>query len=136
METPDSTRHSSDSEKIFTVESMSWGKTFVSGELYKDVRIYSCPGGGGVEEWNWGTTGTRHVPGIQEEDVRHFLDHVEIVVLYIGMEEKLQVKPETLSFLFARGKGVYVMKSDLAVEKYNELAAKGFSVGALIHSTC
>jgi len=45
------------------VSSFRWGQIVVSADrTFKDARLYP----GGVEEWDWGKTGTRHDPGIQK----------------------------------------------------------------------
>jgi hypothetical protein len=58
-----------------------------------------------------------------------------VVVLSRGVHRRLQVQPETLAYLEARGVEVEVLQSEDAVARYNQLAASQ-KVGALIHSTC
>jgi len=111
-----------------------WGVTQVEGfdEPFKDVKLFP----GGAREWDWGETGTRHVPGIQPDDVEELLEHgAEVVVLTKGVHERLKTKPETLKMLEERGVEVHVLQTEKAIEKYNELAETQ-AVGALVHSTC
>ena len=116
------------------VEDLAWGRIDVAGlGRFKDAKLW--PGGG--RAWDWGETGTRHVPGIQSADVEELLEHgCEVVVLTRGMQLVLQTEPETLAYLEQRGVEVVVDETSAAVERYNALAASGALVGALIHSTC
>jgi hypothetical protein len=99
----------------------------------RDVKLW--PGGG--RAWDWAETGTDHVPGIQAADVEELIERgSETVVLTRGRERRLEVVPETLSLLRARGIVVHVEVTPEAVELYNELAARGERVGGLFHSTC
>jgi hypothetical protein len=98
----------------------------------KDFKLY--PGGG--RAWDWGETGTRHVPGIQPADVRELLEKgSHVVILSRGMERALQVCPETLRLLEESHVTVHVEETRAAVELYNRLAASQ-PVGGLFHSTC
>ncbi|HSS64114.1 MAG TPA: MTH938/NDUFAF3 family protein, partial [Gammaproteobacteria bacterium] len=86
--------------------------------------------------WDWTETGTRHVPGIQPEDVQELLNEgSEVIVLSRGMLLALQTRPETLALLKAENITVYVEETRAAVERYNALAAE-LPVGGLFHSTC
>lgn len=116
------------------VEDLAWGRVDVAGlGRLKDAKLW--PGGG--RAWDWGETGTRHVPGIQPADVAELLAHgCEVVVLTRGMQLVLQTPPETIAHLEAQGVEVVVEETSVAVERYNALAAGGARVGALIHSTC
>lgn len=116
------------------IESISWGRVRIAGREapFKDVKLYP----GGMREWDWNETGTRHEPGVQPADVEELLDHgAEHVVLSRGMHERLQVQQATLEQLRERGVEVDVLETSEAVERYNDLA-DGTRVGALIHSTC
>lgn len=119
---------------------MEWGKIYVGEDTkkpYKDVRIWHGVGGDcGVEEWNWGSTGTHHDPGIQIADIQPFLSSVDYVILSQGQEGKLKCTPDAILYAAGMGKAVMTLSSVEAVEKYNQLVQKGFSVGALVHSTC
>jgi hypothetical protein len=115
-----------------TVSHVSWGKLEVGEQRYKDAKLW--PGGG--REWDWGETGTRHVPGIQPADVTELLERgARVIVLSRGMQERLQTCPETLALLEERGVEVHVAETTEAVRLYNELAVSQ-PVGALLHSTC
>lgn len=112
---------------------LSWGRLEVTGDRrFKDAKLFP----GGAREWNWNETGTQHTPGIQPADVEELLNHgARVVVLSKGVNERLQVMPETLQMLEARGVHVHVLQTEKAVERYNELR-ESEPVGALIHSTC
>jgi hypothetical protein len=112
---------------------LSWGRMDVEGVgSGKDFKLY--PGGG--RTWDWGETGTRHVPGIQPADVRELLEKgSQVVILSRGMEKALQVCPETLRLLEEGKVAVHVEETRAAVELYNRLAASQ-PVGGLFHSTC
>jgi hypothetical protein len=117
------------------VTEFSWGVTKVAGyeTPFKDVKLYP----GGAREWDWGETGTRHEPGIQPADVEELLTHgATIVVLSKGVQERLLTCPETLEMLEAQGIAYHILQTEAAIRRYNELAAQGELVGALIHSTC
>lgn len=113
--------------------SVSWGNLEVAGlGPGKDFKLY--PGGG--REWNWNETGTRHSPGIQVADVEELLEHgATVVVLSRGMEERLEVSPETVAALESRGIEVHVAETRAAVDLYNALTTT-HPVGGLFHSTC
>jgi hypothetical protein len=114
---------------------VSWGRleTADPAGSYKDAKLY--PGGG--RAWDWNETGTSHTPGIQPADVEELLEHgAEVVVLAKGMNERLQVKSETLQMLEDAGVEAHVLQTEQAVEQYNELQEAGTPVGGLFHSTC
>ena len=111
----------------------AWGRIETGdGRVFRDAKLW--PGGG--REWDWGETGTHHVPGIQPADVVELLAHgAETVVLSKGVYKRLQTRPETLDLLSRKGVAVEVLQTEQAVERYNALAAEG-PVGGLFHSTC
>ena len=110
-----------------------WGHVHVEGfGTVKDSKLYP----GGARAWDWGETGTQHVPGIQPADVAELLDHgSRTVILSRGVLRMLQVCPETLAMLRERAIRVHVLPTGEAVTTYNLLRAAE-PVGALIHSTC
>lgn len=112
---------------------ISWGRMEVEGlGVGKDFKLY--PGGG--RAWDWAETGTRHVPGIQPDDVEELLSHgATTVVLSLGIDQQLQVDPRTLQVLNDRSVTVHVAQTLEAVKVYNELVDTG-PVGGLFHSTC
>ena len=115
---------------------LSWGRLEVeeggATHTYKDAKLWP----GGSRGWDWNETGTRHVPGIQPDDVAELLDQgAQTIILSKGINERLQVKDETLQFLEERGIDTEVLQSEKAVARYNELRDRE-TVGALIHSTC
>ena len=111
----------------------SWGRIDVEGlGTGKDWKLY--PGGG--REWDWGETGTQHVPGVQPTDVEELLEHgASVVVLSRGRTRRLKTSPKTLEFLEERGIPVHVEETRAAVDLYNKLAETE-AVGGLFHSTC
>ena len=115
------------------IESQAWGTIEVEGQgSFKDVKLFP----GGAREWDWGETGTSHIPGIQMADVEELLEKgAEVVILSQGMLERLQVHPETVQELQARNVQVHVLPTQGAVRLYNEIS-RTKPVGALIHSTC
>jgi hypothetical protein len=112
---------------------LSWGRLEIEGgETFKDAKLYP----GGARAWDWRETGTRHVPGIQPADVAELLAKgATAVVLSKGFLERLQVCPETLALLEARGVSVDVLQSEQAVLRYNDLR-ESERVAGLFHSTC
>ncbi|MFE7095348.1 MTH938/NDUFAF3 family protein [Streptomyces erythrochromogenes] len=116
------------------VRRLEWGLMEVEGLAPgKDFVLY--PGGG--HPWNWATHGTRHSPGIQPGDVRELLERgATVVVLSLGMQERLGIAPPTLELLRQAGVEVYVKETRAAAALYNALAAAGRPVGGLFHSTC
>jgi hypothetical protein len=99
---------------------------------FKDVKLYP----GGAREWDWTETGTHHSPGIQPADVQELLDSgAEVVVLAIGMHERLAVCPETIQMLDKAKVTTRILNTKEAVRLFNDLREIK-SVAALIHSTC
>jgi hypothetical protein len=116
------------------VAHIAWGRMEIEGKdhVLKDAKLYP----GGAREWDWNETGTQHNPGIQPADVQELLDHgAEVIIFGKGFNQRLQVKPETLQMLEDRDIRVYVLETEKAVRRYNELR-QDTAVGALIHSTC
>lgn len=114
------------------ISHFEWGRVEAAGRSFKDAKLYP----GGVREWDWNETGTRHEPGIQTTDVDELLEHgASVVVLSKGINKRLQVPAETVAYLEERGVDVEVLQTEAAVKRYNELSRR-VPVGALIHSTC
>ncbi len=116
------------------IASQIWGKVDVVGfGSFRDVKLFV----GGAREWDWRETGTRHRPGVQVADCKELLKSgAETIVLSRGVHEVLQVPDATVKWLEEQGAEVIVLPTPKAVVRYNELAAAGVAVGALIHSTC
>nr|WP_246002413.1 Mth938-like domain-containing protein [Allorhizocola rhizosphaerae] len=110
-----------------------WGQIRVSGfGNLKDAKLFP----GGAREWDWAETGTRHSPGIQPADTDELISHgATVIVLSRGMDQRLEVMPDTVRHLERLGIEVHVHESREAVKRYNELALTR-PTGALIHSTC
>ena len=89
---------------------LSWGHIEVEDrKSFKDAKLYP----GGSREWNWRETGTDHEPGIQPADVQELLDHgARVVILASGINQQLQVTPETLQILKNRGIEYHVLQTD------------------------
>jgi len=114
------------------INSLHWGEIKANGRTYKDVKLFP----GGSRAWDWNETGTHHVPGIQPADVEELLEHgAEVVVLSRGINKRLQTSDDTKAYLKEKGCQYYILQSEKAVKKYNELCTSK-PVGALIHSTC
>lgn len=114
------------------VTNCKWGGLEVEGNSLKDAKLFP----GGVREWDWNETGTRHEPGIQPADVEELLAHgAETVVFGKGFYGRLGVCRETLAVLENRRVATHTLRTDEAVRLYNELRERE-KVGALIHSTC
>jgi len=115
------------------IEEVSWGCIRVEAlSDYKDVKLFP----GGAREWDWRETNTHHVPGIQPADVQELLDNgAEAIVLSRGMLKALQVCSQTLALLNEKDIPVYVLQTQAAMQKYNELR-ETVPVGGLFHTTC
>jgi len=112
---------------------LAWGRIEVEdGRIFKDAKLWP----GGVREWDWNETGTRHRPGIQPADVQELLQHgAEVVVLSKGVLQALQVCPQTLELLKRKGIPAHVLQTEETVRLYNQLAETR-RVAGLFHSTC
>lgn len=111
----------------------SWAHITVNDyQTFKDAKVYP----GGAREWDWNETGTRHSPGIQPTDVEELLENgAQVIILSKGMDNRLQVCPETLEILATKGITTHVLQTKKAVQLYNELRETE-AVGGLFHSTC
>ena len=113
---------------------LSWGRLDVEGRdaPFKDAKLFP----GGARAWNWRETGTRHKPGIQPTDVAELIEHgATVIVLSQGVHQRLHVCPETLRLLKERNIATYILPTEAAVQRYNELRETE-AVGGLFHSTC
>ena len=114
------------------ITELKWGTVKTADHSYKDAKLYP----GGSRAWDWNETGTQHVPGIQPADVEELIDNgAEIIILSKGINERLQTKQETKNYLDDQGCEYFILQTEKAVEKYNEIC-QSKPVGALIHSTC
>lgn len=116
------------------INHLSWGRMEVDGVgTGKDFKLW--PGGG--REWDWGETGTHHVPGIQPSDVHELLENgSQAIVLSRGMLLMLRTSKETLELLKKKQITVHTAETRKAAKIYNKLALGGKAVGGLFHSTC
>lgn len=113
---------------------LSWGRLEVEGiaARFKDAKLFP----GGAREWDWTETGTRHIPGIQPDDVVELIEEgATTIVLSTGMNGRLRTMPETLQLLTEKGITALCLQTEEAVRRYNELCTEA-PTGALIHSTC
>lgn len=106
------------------IEHIDWGEMTVAGL-------------GTGKDFTNPNTGTRHVPGIQPDDVEELLAAgAETIILSRGMWQALHTQQATLDRLEQADATVHVLETREAVEKYNQLAAAGEPVAGLFHSTC
>src|SRR5262245_15480283 len=98
---------------------LAWGRIEVEGVFaFKDAK--DVPGG--AREWDWSSTGTRHVPGIQPADIDELIVRgAKAVVLSRGMWQRLRVSPETSQVLAEKGIEVEILQTEAAVKRFNEL---------------
>ncbi|TYP95087.1 hypothetical protein LX73_0382 [Fodinibius salinus] len=115
------------------IRSVEWGQVHLDNDkTYKDVKLFP----NGSRKWDWNETGTHHKPGIQPADVEELLDNgAEVVILSQGFQQRLQVCNKTKQWLNERGIDFYILETEKAAQKYNELRSSQ-AIGALIHSTC
>ena len=118
------------------ISHFEWGKVIVdfggSQYAFKDCKLSPK----GPQEWDWKEFETKHVPGIQIEDLQSIIKDSDIIILSRGVDLMLQTPVETIDYLKQLGKEVYVLQSEEAVKRYNELAKQQKKVGILLHSTC
>ncbi|MDB4956973.1 MAG: hypothetical protein JWO36_4542 [Myxococcales bacterium] len=116
-----------------SIASFRWGQIIDStGAEFKDARLFP----GGVEEWDWRKTGTRHDPGIQIADVEDLLlTKPDVIIFSRGVDLVLQVSQRTIDFAREHAADVLVLQSEAAVAEYNRRVPNE-RVIALIHSTC
>ena len=114
--------------------SSGWGKIEVETlGTFKDVKLW--PGGG--NSWDWREHGTGHGEGIQPAELDELITAgCSHVVLSRGRFKRLKIPKPTLEKLEQLGIRAYVLDTNKAIEKYNELADRNESVGGLFHSTC
>lgn len=122
-----------DSKASPRIRNLTWGRIELDdGRSFKDAKLFP----GGAREWDWTETGTHHVPGIQPADVEELLENgATTIVLSKGIDERLQVSPETLELLASRNVDFRVLQTEEAERAYNELQ-RSQPVGGLFHSTC
>ncbi len=115
------------------ITGLAWGRIEIAGHPpFKDAKVYP----GGARAWDWRETGTHHVPGIQAADVEELVDKgATTLVLSRGVWRRLEVAPETLSWLAAHNIDVRVLQTEDAVKCFNELR-EIVPLGGLFHSTC
>lgn len=115
------------------IADLSWGRIEIEGEgVFKDAKLFP----GGAREWDWGETGTGHSQGIQPADVEELLEHgATEVVLGTGVYGRLRVSPKTVELLESKGIAFHELRTNKAVELFNELRER-VPVGGLFHTTC
>lgn len=119
-----------------TITHFSWGRIIVNcagkEHEFKDCKISPK----GVQNWDWNEFKTRHVPGIQVQDIESIVNDCDIIILSRGVDLVLQTTPEAVAYLTSIKKEFYMLQSAAAAQKYNELTNQGKKVGILLHSTC
>jgi hypothetical protein len=115
------------------ITQLSWGRIEIEGHgVLKDAKLFP----GGAREWDWGESGTGHSQGIQPADVDELLEHgATEVVLGTGVYGRLRVSPKSVELLESRGIALHRLRTNKAVELYNELRERK-PVGGLFHTTC
>ncbi|PAA89710.1 hypothetical protein BOX15_Mlig008732g1, partial [Macrostomum lignano] len=119
------------------ITKVQWGSILVSGKdrPYKDAKVWPT----GSRAWDWSETGTSHNPGVQPTDLDELFDkshYLDALVISCGMELVLQVPESTVLYAKERCAQVFVLQTEEAVFKYNELVREGQRVAGLFHSTC
>lgn len=112
-------------------------------------------------EWNWKwennehgqNSGMSHKPGIRIKDIEHYIlsrpdiEKPDVIILsqgrgHGGQRENpgpgiLEVQPDVQEYLRKMGIEVHILKTEPALEKYQQLILEGKKrVAALIHTTC
>ncbi|MGH3146482.1 MAG: Mth938-like domain-containing protein [Rubrobacter sp.] len=109
-----------------------WGRLETEDAIFKDAKLFP----GGAREWDWNESATSHEPGVDPADVEELLDRgATALVIGTGFYGRLRVRRETLDTLEERGVATHVLRTEEAVDVYNELRDV-VTVAALIHSTC
>jgi hypothetical protein len=102
-------------------------------QTFKDCKVWP----NGAAAWDWGLTGTHHVPGIQPADIAELLEHGALeLVLSRGMQLALHTCPETEELLRAKAIPYHIEETGRAVALFNRLWLEGRKVGGVFHSTC
>ncbi|PAA91947.1 hypothetical protein BOX15_Mlig015626g1, partial [Macrostomum lignano] len=120
------------------ISKISWGRIRVSNmdSSYRDAKLWPA----GSRSWDWRETGTHHRPGVQAADLQELFDKspagLDAVVISRGMDLVLQVPEATKQYVRDRGAKVYVLQTEAAAAKYNELVNAGQKVAGVFHSTC
>jgi len=119
------------------IATLQWGRIGMSdGSSFKDVRVSPL----GATEWDWGTYGMSHVPGVVpavidgliKEGCRH-------IIIGSGMNGRLQVSEATVAFILQQASDVIVVvcKTPAAISYYNlQVRVGNGRVGGVFHSTC
>ncbi|MEM7221533.1 MAG: MTH938/NDUFAF3 family protein [Pseudomonadota bacterium] len=115
------------------ITGLAWGRIEIDGHpTFKDAKIWP----GGARAWDWRETGTHHQPGILPPDVKELVERgATTVVLSRGVWRRLQVAPETLSWLANHNVDARILQTEEAVKCFNELR-EIVPLGGLFHTTC
>ncbi len=122
-----------DSLRSPRINSFSWGRLEVEGlGTFKDAKLFP----GGAQEWDWKKTGTNHTSGIQPADVEELIERgARVIILTKGVKGSLRISPNTSQMLKDKGIPAHILRTEKAIQLYNELIEKD-KVGGLFHSTC
>lgn len=117
------------------IDEIKWGSVKIGNKNFRDVKIFP----NGYREWDWRETNLHHNTGISQLEVQELIENgAKKIVLSQGYEEALQIKEGLEEYLKEKNIEYWILKTDDAVKKYNELIDLGYEniSGALIHSTC
>lgn len=122
---------------------------------FKDVIILPSDDQQHAEEWNWKWDKEhpmRHHPGVRIKDVEHLIfskaPKPDVIILSQGRGHGgkrtnpgpgiLEITPDVEKYINSQGiSEVYMLKTDVAIEKYKEMRNQGQKrIAALIHTTC
>ncbi len=122
---------------------------------FKDVMILPSDDQQHAEEWDWKwdkNQPMRHRPGVRIKDVEHLIlsqtPKPDVIILSQGRGHGgkrsnpgpgiLEIEPDVEKYIHDHGVSeVYMLKTDVAIEKYNEMCRQGQKrIAALIHTTC
>jgi len=108
------------------IDSIKYGEIVYEGKNFKDIKIINKK----PSEWTWKKSHT-----ITLEDVQDMLDNIDVLVLGIGMDERVKVDQEVSDACDKKHIHVHVLQSESAMRLYNELEGH-HNIGAILHSTC
>ena len=101
----------------------------------------------GHQKWNWKNKNTlceHHNPGVTKQAIQFLVDKgCNIIIITKGYGDPsfktpglLQTQNNVKKYFREKGITIYNIKSEYAVNKWNNLIKKNNKVGMLFHSTC
>lgn len=111
------------------IDFYTFGKIIIDGKTYsQDVVIFPDK----VESPWWREEGHR----LQKKDITPFLkEKPELLIIGTGYYGVMEVPDEVKHYLDSQGVNYFIEKTQIACDKYNEVA-KDKKVIALLHLTC